>query len=118
MNEKIFTPLFYFMNEDVALVEIKLNNLDDNASKDQLYHWIKFSNSSQEISRLKFISMGSENINGNNINIRVFEDGELRFDDSFAKFQHKGDGHIIMNAPINTISEVFKNRIEEYISNL
>jgi len=80
----------YFMNENAAVVEL---------SNEQ---W-KFIKLPSEIFILKLNSSTIENVNGNDINVRVFEKAELRFDNDFAKFQYLDNGYILMNCDISTI---------------
>ena len=81
-----FLPIFLFMNEEVTLIEIKREDMPEDSTPDQLYHWLSMSKSNPKLTRLNFIEMGKEMVNGNEINVRKFENGELRFDSNFAKF--------------------------------
>lgn len=117
MSDINFTPLYYFMNENVSVVEIKRNDLSESATKEETYFWFRL-DASQNITRLKFVSMDSEVVNGNNINIRIFDNGELRFDDKFAKFTYNGDGSITMNVPVTEIPTTSNTAIQNYFSKL
>ncbi len=118
MSNEQFTPLYYFMNENIAVVEVSNDTLPADATKQERLHWLKITNNCNTVERLTFKAMKSELVNGNEINVRSFEDGELRFDKNFAKFLYKGDGHIIMNIPVADISPETKNKISIYISSL
>lgn len=98
MSDK-FETLFYFMNENISVVEIKKLGLPDNASKSQKYQWFFILNEELSLDKLEFESSFIDTVNGNEINVRKFKDAEFRFDDNFGKFQHKNGGHIIMKVP-------------------
>jgi hypothetical protein len=92
-----YTSLFYLMNERYSLVEIKINGLPKDSPKEDVYKWFAIASESNKVEKLKFKSMSEEVINGNKMNVRKFENAELRFDNSFAKFVFEGDGHILEN---------------------
>ena len=117
MSHNNITALYYFMNEEVSLVEIKRTDIDTD-DKSKLFYWLKLLKSSNQLERLEFKSMSSEIVNDNNINIRVFEDGELRFDNDFAKLLHKTEGHIVMNKPVSEIPAELMKRLSEYLEEL
>ncbi|OUR94212.1 hypothetical protein A9Q84_18085 [Halobacteriovorax marinus] len=118
MTTTNYTPLFYFMNENILLVEVKINELPEGFPVDKIFHWLMVPKATGEISRLKFSSMDDELINGNKMNIRVFENAELRFDEKFAKFQIDGQGNILMNSPIAEISHETHAQIKTFLLNL
>ncbi|WP_417335323.1 hypothetical protein [Halobacteriovorax marinus] len=95
------------------MAEIKRHGIQ--GDKSDIYKWIKINPSNQEIESLKFESMKTEEVNGNEINVRIFENAELRFDNFFAKFQYKNEGHIVMNCDTSEIPDIFLNHIEEYL---
>ena len=114
-NQKI-EILYYFMNENVILTEAKRMDLPSSSDKSLLYYWIKINAQTQNVERLTFKSMTTEVVNGNEISVRVFEDGELRFDKFFAKFQHRSEGQILMNSEAGQVPEIFLNKIEQFIT--
>jgi len=114
MAESKFETLYYFMNEEVSLVEVKRTDLETE-DLGQLLHWLKVVKATNEVVKMPFKSMNSEVVNGNTINIRVFENGELRFDDDFGKFLHDNDGHIIMNKPVNETPKDVLNSVGEFL---
>ncbi len=118
MSNNIYTALFYFMNEEVSVIEVKRTDIPEDSDKDKMYHWLKYTQGSKKIERLRFRSMSSEVVNGNNINIRAFADGELRFDKDFAKFLHCNDGHLIMNRPVQDIPDELSGQINSFLSSL
>ncbi len=103
------------MNENVILTEIKRTDLADETDKSKIYSWIKINPHTQEAESLTFKSMQVDNVNGNEINVRTFTDGELRFDPHFAKFQHKGEGYIVMNCDVADVPAPFLDKIESFI---
>ncbi|PIK14019.1 hypothetical protein [Halobacteriovorax sp. JY17] len=115
MKKRNFELLYYFMNENVILTEIKRSDLSNEKDKSKIYSWIKINPHNQEAEFLTYQSMSVENINGNEINVRTFSDGELRFDQHFAKFQHKSEGYIVMNCNTTDVPEVFLDKISSLI---
>jgi hypothetical protein len=99
-----FTPLFYLMNENYNVIEVKLNDMPKETALDQVYHWLFITKKTNKIEKLIFKSMSEEVINGNKMNVREFDNAELRFDEAFAKFQLEGEGHILMNSPVTEIT--------------
>jgi hypothetical protein len=98
------------MNENFSLIEVKRNDLPDNTPIDQVYHWLFITNETKKIEKLAFKAMSEEMVNGNKMNVREFDNAELRFDDAFAKFQIENNGHIFMNSPVDQITE-FANEL-------
>ncbi|EQC46789.1 hypothetical protein [Bacteriovorax sp. Seq25_V] len=94
MAEQI-TIISYYMNEVASVVEL------DNGT----WKYIRLPNNVYDLS-LK--DSRTEIINGNEINVRVFENAELRFDKDFAKFQHLDSGHILMNSDVNSVPAEIK----------
>lgn len=91
-----FEKLYYLMNEKISVVEVKLLDLDEKAPKEQVYKWI-YILSSGEIKSLEFSEMKKEEVNGNQINVRIFKNAELRFDDLFGKFVLGDELYILKN---------------------
>ena len=106
MSNVNFTPLFYLMNENFNLIEVKRNGLPENTPLDEVYHWLFITIETKKVEKLVFKAMSEEMINGNKMNVREFENAELRFDEAFAKFQIENHGHIFMNSPVDQISEL------------
>tara|TARA_R110002072_G_scaffold1989_1_gene16228 strand:+ start:2548 stop:2865 length:318 start_codon:yes stop_codon:yes gene_type:complete len=100
-------PIFYFMNENVSLIEVEYK---DN------FHWLLISEKDKKITPLDFLEMGEEIVNENKIMIRKFKDGELRFDDQFGKFTFQNDGHILMSQPPSEIPEATLQNISDYLN--
>ena len=115
MGSNIFETLFYFMNEEVCVLEIKISGMSEDAPKDKRYHWLKLTKKNNQVDKLVFQSMNVEDVNGNKINVRAFKNAELRFDDHFGKFLHNDIGHIIMNSPIDSVPSDLIKTIENYI---
>ena len=55
-----FTVLHYFMNENLAVIEVKKEGLTEKLSKDQVYFWLSILSESQEVERLDFQEMKQE----------------------------------------------------------
>ncbi len=106
------------MNENHSLVEVKLNDAACDAPKDQLYKWLSISTATSEVKQLKFESMGTELVNGNEMNIRIFTNAELRFDKSFGKFVVEGEGHILMNCSQQSLPEELSLIIDKFLESL
>lgn len=92
-----YSFLYYFQNEYMTLVEIKRTDLPEDSSPEQVYSWLVINPQTAEYKKLGFKSMGTEMVNGNLINIRVFDEGELRFDGLFAKFVYGPNSHLLEN---------------------
>lgn len=119
MNKEImsYTTLFYFMNEKHALVEIKRNDISDDSEKDKLYYWLSINTENKMIEKLRFKSMGQEDVRGNMMNIRTFDNAELRFDTSYAKFVIKDTGYILMNCSEELLPSELDHIILDYLQN-
>lgn len=96
MSKIELTPLKYFMNEKVSVVEIQTIG-EENTT------WLRIASSDSLATTLKLKSSSSEMINGNEINVRSFESGEFRYDEKFGKFQYNGDGNILMRLPVQDL---------------
>lgn len=114
MSERNFVLLYYFLNENVILTEIKKKDYsgEDHSQK---FQWLKINTSTREVEQLVFKSMKTEVVNENEINVRTFEDGELRFDNFFAKFQLREEGHILMKSELDQVPEIFLNLIDNFL---
>ena len=93
----------YFMNEDIALVELS----NDDQSK-----WVEVYKGAVKLLTLN--EEREESVNGNQINVREFNESELRFDDSFGKYQREEGGHIVMKAKVEEIP----SEVSEKLNNL
>ena len=92
-----YSFLYYFQNEYMTLVEIKRTDLPEDSNPEQAYSWLVINPQTVEYKKLSFKSMGTEMVNGNLINIRVFNEGELRFHGLFAKFVYGPNSHLLEN---------------------
>lgn len=111
-----YEVLYYFMNENFNVVEVKKTNLPSDSTPDKLYHWLFIPTSNNLVRKLHFIKMGEETVNGNLIQIREFDNAELRFDQTFAKFQLEGNGHILMKSDLSKLTPALLKSIENYLS--
>ena len=96
MGNKSFTPLRYFKNEEVELVEVKLDS-------PKINQWLKINSNTNEVKTLSLQNSTEEVIGGNNINIRTFKNSELRFEGGFAKFIDDKNGHLLIHTPLDQI---------------
>jgi hypothetical protein len=113
-----FEPLYLFLNENITLFEVKRTDLPKDSSPEDLYYWLTFSKKNPAIRRLTFQSQSVENVGGNDINVRSFSEGELRFDSNFAKFILDNDGHIIMNNPITDFPDNLVTLTKNYFNSI
>ena len=113
-----FEPKYLFLNENITLYEVMRTDLPKESSPDKLYYWLTVSKKDPAIRRLTFEAMSVENVNGNDINVRKFAEGELRFDSNFAKFILDNDGHIIMNTPITDIPDNLVTLTKNYFNSI
>ncbi len=112
----MFETLFYLMNEKHCVLEVKRTDIAEDSAPENLYYWLSISTESKKVDRLVFVSMGEEVVKGNKMQVRTFEDGELRFDNSFAKFVHKNDGHILMNCSEEKVPENVLQIVNNFIT--
>ena len=111
-----YTTLYYFMNEKHSVIEVKVNDLPEGASKEEEYKWLHFSNEKKEIQQLHFVSQGEEMVNNNKMNIRVFKNAEIRFDTAFAKLMLEDEGHILMNSSQELLPTEIDTKIIDFLS--
>lgn len=110
-----YSFLYYFQNEYMALVEIKRHDLPEDAAPDLVYSWLVINPQTAEYKKLGFKSMGTEMVNGNLINIRAFNEGELRFDDLFAKFVYGPNSHLLENKSSTEPDKNIANIVQAYL---
>ena len=113
-----FETLFYFMNENIQIVEVKRTDIDESSDKSLLYHWLVLAAGCDKAEKLHFVSMGKEDVKGIEINVRTFEEGELRFDENWAKFLYNGEGHIVVKENADIVPENLKSIIASYLRSL
>lgn len=104
------------MNEKHSVIEVKVNDLPEGASKEEEYKWLHFSNEKKEIQQLHFVSQGEEMVNNNKMNIRVFKNAEIRFDTAFAKLMLEDEGHILMNSSQELLPTEIDTKIIDFLS--
>ncbi len=118
MEKSAFNTLFYFMNENYTVLEVERTDLPMNSEKSLVFHWLIKNVNNSKVSKLTFKSMDSEIVSGNEINIRVFNEGELRFDKLFAKLSYQGDGHILMTKEVSSVPSDIERSIISYLNGL
>lgn len=69
---KPFTFLYYFESTEMLLVEVKIT--DDTLPRNKKYHWLLYNKCENSFRRLSFREMTDD--------VRVFEEGKLKFDDT------------------------------------
>ena len=94
-----------FTNEQISILEIKSNDSS---------LWYRVNSDQFEVFPLKLIESTQDNIGGNDIEIRRFNDSEIRFDAKagFAKFTCPANNHLVMAADS---SEQTLNALSKYI---
>lgn len=106
--------LYYFSNELLQVVEVKVLNLGENAPLNQVFHWLSISQETQQFQRLLFRSMKS----GEEKEYRQFEQGELYFDKAHAHLQLTNSGdkkvHLTVNST-NSITQNLQDQIQEFL---
>jgi hypothetical protein len=110
-----YEVLFYLMNEVHSVVEVKRIDLDHNATPDEVFHWLSISSENNSVQRLNFVSQSEEAVKGINFKVREFENGSLRFDESYAKFVFNNDGHILMNCSEEKVPDQINKSILSYL---
>ena len=111
-----FDVLYYFMNENFNVIEVKRTDREETAHASELYYWLYIPTETLLAERLHFKSMSEETVNGNLINVREFDSAELRFDDAFAKFQIREHGHILMNTKITEVPQNILDTVKKYLN--
>jgi hypothetical protein len=110
-----FKVIHYFMNENLTVVEVKKEGLPENVSKDQIYFWLSISTDTKRVERLDFQEMKEEAVNGKMMNVRIFSQGDLRFDDFFARCVIHRNGQILMNESKKVLPEDVLQLVTEYL---
>jgi hypothetical protein len=105
------------MNENLTIIEIKKEVLTENMPKDQVYLWLSILSEIQEVERLDFQEMKQENVNGKTMNVRIFSQGDLRFDDFFARCIIHGNGQILMNESKKNLPQDINNLVSNFLNN-
>ena len=80
MSESIeYEYLFYFFNDAISLVEVKLMSLPEGAAIDRVYHWLYIEE--ENVQKLHFKSRREQG----GLNYREFAQGNLSFDEKMAQ---------------------------------
>ena len=80
-----FECLYFLDNNDISVIEVKLNGLPDNATASEKFHWLKIEKQNLSISALTFGAMDSSG----EIEERYFEEGFLKFSAETGTFIEK-----------------------------
>lgn len=118
MKTPLFSFLYHFQNEYMTLIEVKRDDLPASASPDQIFAWLVIDLMKKEFRKLRFQSMSTETINGNLINVRSFAEGELRFDQFFAKFVYGPQSHLLENSKLESVPDEIKVIVDQYFHSL
>ncbi|EQC43095.1 hypothetical protein [Bacteriovorax sp. DB6_IX] len=95
----------YFRNESVTLIEVLKN-------RESAWYFC----TGDELSPFHCSQEIVENVNGNDINVRTFEEGELRFDDYFGKLVISGrDSELVINSQTIEIPTDLKDKVERIL---
>lgn len=105
--------LFVFENPSEAIVETKLIGMPDGTPPDKVYFWLRIDKQSGICSHLKFVSMEKEPVQ-----IRVFEQGTLNFNEKVAVFDYKNCTKMYLNKGIENISEKTLKAVSTFIESL
>ena len=108
MTDIPIEALFYFSNEELSLLEIRIG---------MEFHWLVIPKDSKEVIKLEFKGMSKEVVGGNDISIRKFSEGELRFDNDFAKFIYQDKTNLIQNQPVNEVPAEITGLIIHWLNN-
>lgn len=109
----IFNCLYFFENENHFLLEIKRNDLPENADLSDVYHWLRISKNLGTINKLFFKSMDSSQ----QIEERYFEEGFLKFNQEEATFIEKFNSaqHTLSIRDPKQLDEKLYTAILEYL---
>ena len=97
----------FFRNETVSLIEVQ-NKEESN--------WFFSHNEVTDLTTFHCSNEMVELINDNNINVRTFEEGELRFDANFGKLVVTGeDSQLVIKSSIDEIPSGLKDKVERVL---
>jgi hypothetical protein len=108
-----FDCLYFLDNTDIFIIEIKRNDLNEDADSSSVYQWMKVDKSTLEVNPLSFRSMDSSA----QVEERFFEEGYLKFNEHDGTFIEKFNSgqHQLTNRKNTLLSEPIKDRIENYL---
>lgn len=109
-----FETVYYFMNENITLVEIKNTEVPTDSPKDKIYLWLTVE-ADGRIEQLSFESMAETVVNGNPINVRKFSNAELRFDNLYGQLVLGDKLFILKNCSEVSLPEKTLNLLKKYI---
>lgn len=108
--------IHYFMNENLTVVEVKKLGLAEDTPKEQVYFWLSIPTDTKAVERLDFLEMKEEEVNGKMMNVRIFKQGDLRFDDFFARCIVHGNGQILMNESKKDLSKEIQEQVTSFLA--
>ena len=111
-----FEVLYYLRNEKTSIIEIKRTDLEESSPKNLVYKWLVVDDSG-DIQGLVFESMRSELVSGKKIDIRLFQNSELRFDALFGQFVMEDELFILENCSDKVLPEAIMDKLVNYFKN-
>ena len=97
MNSEKIKILYSFENDKIILLEVKNLTHPASCAKNLIYKWVVFNKQSNTFSSLNFQSMSQDKVEDREFQVRVFDEAELKFDQSFARFIFDDTMHLLNN---------------------
>lgn len=110
----VFECLYFLDNDNLSIIEVKLNGLPDNATAAEKFHWLKIEKENMTITPLTFGAMDSSG----EVEERYFEEGFLKFNSISGTFIEKYNSaqHPLMVLNGDTLPDQITNSIAAYFS--
>lgn len=110
-----FSCLYFLENEQYVIVEIKRNDLSENADLSEIFRWLVLDKSNQKIQTLTFRSMDSSG----EVQERFFEQGYLKFNNESGTYIEKFNSgqHQLENRTGTPLPTEIINNIHAYLPN-
>jgi len=105
--------LYFFEGEGLIIMEVKRNDMPDDADLSEIFHWLYLEKQSGSLIKLWFRSMDSSA----DIEERFFEQGYLKFNIREATFIEKYNSaqHKLLKLDTKKVREDIHFLIEDYI---
>lgn len=114
MNRNAYNILFHMENEEITILEIKINAIESN-DKSKIYHWLLFNKTDNKLTTLIFERM--EKIEEKES--RYFKKYYLEFDNQDATLKSENKTYnLLVISPLNTLNLPIKEAIDTYVQNL
>lgn len=110
----LFEPLYFLESPDLAIVEIKRNDLGDYATKEDQFQWLLIPKNNFNVSPLTFGSMDSTT----DIEERFFAEGFLKFGPHNGTYIAKFNSaqHQLLRRPVGELSPTLSLAVLNYLS--